>query len=46
MKISRTTLRPYIRQHDTFTTAYLGWAGLKNGQLLDVAEQNGFEVPR
>ena len=37
-------LRPHLRHHDTFTAAYLGWAGLKNGQLLDAAEKDEFEV--
>lgn len=37
-------LRPHLRHHDTFTVAYLGWAGLKNGLLLNVAEKAGFEV--
>ncbi len=37
-------LRPHLRHHETFTAAYLGWAGLKNGQLLDAAEKDGFEV--
>ena len=27
-----------------FTVRYLGWSGLKNGELLAVAEQNGIEV--
>ena len=37
-------LRPFLLHHDTFTTAYLGWAGLQNGQLLRAAERGGFEV--
>lgn len=37
-------LRPYLSHHETFTAAYLGWAGLKNGELLAVAEKQGFEV--
>jgi hypothetical protein len=37
-------LRRYLRQHETFTAAYLGWTGLKNGQLLDAAETGGFDV--
>jgi hypothetical protein len=38
-------LRPYLQHHRTFTAAYLGWAGLKNGELLDVAVSSGFDVP-
>jgi len=37
-------LRAHLRQHDTFTVAYLGWAGLKNGILLEAAEGDGFQV--
>lgn len=37
-------LRSFLAHHDTFTAAYLGWADLKNGALLRVAEQNGFDV--
>lgn len=37
-------LRPFLRHHETFTAAYLGWAGLKNGELLDAAEKALFDV--
>jgi hypothetical protein len=37
-------LRPFLRHHETFTAAYMGWAGLTNGRLLDAAEKEGFEV--
>ncbi len=37
-------LRSHLAHHDTFTAAYLGWAGLKNGKLLEAAEANGFDV--
>ena len=37
-------LRPHLAQHETYTVAYLGWAGLKNGHLLATAEAKGFEV--
>jgi hypothetical protein len=37
-------LRQYLRHHETFTAVYLGWAGLKNGQLLAAAEREGFDV--
>lgn len=37
-------LRSHFRHHDTVTVAYAGWAGLKNGSLLDAAETAGFEV--
>ena len=37
-------LRPHLAHHDTYTVAYLGWAGLRNGRLLEAAEVNGFDV--
>jgi len=37
-------LRPYLSHHDTYTVGWLGWAGLKNGRLLEAAESGGFEV--
>jgi hypothetical protein len=37
-------LREHLLQHETFTAAYMGWAGLKNGELLDVAGAGGFDV--
>jgi hypothetical protein len=30
--------------HDVYTVDYMGWAGLKNGELLSTAEANGVEV--
>lgn len=37
-------LRNLIGQHDIVTVAYMGWAGLKNGELLRTAEDNGVDV--
>jgi len=37
-------LRPFLAHHETFTVAYMGWGGLKNGKLLDAAERAGFDV--
>lgn len=37
-------LRPYLCHHETYTAAYLGWAGLTNGVLLDSAERERFDV--
>ena len=37
-------LRTLLAHHDTFTVAYMGWGGLKNGRLLDTAEGAGFDV--
>ena len=36
-----------LREHlpgDVFTVAYMGWGGLKNGELLKAAEDAGFDV--
>jgi hypothetical protein len=37
-------LRMAISNHDVSTVAYVGWSGLKNGQLLKATEDAGFEV--
>jgi len=37
-------LRNYLGDHDVYTVRYKGWAGLKNGELLKTAEDDGFEV--
>lgn len=37
-------LRGFLLDHDTATVAYLGWGGLKNGDLLKAAEDAGFDV--
>lgn len=37
-------LRHRLGSHEAFTVSYMGWAGLKNGELLQSAEEAGFEV--
>jgi len=37
-------LRKLLGPHDVATVTYLGWAGLKNGELLRAAEDAGFDV--
>jgi len=37
-------LRAHLAKHETLTVAYMGWGGLKNGELLKVAEEAGFDV--
>jgi len=37
-------LRSHLGTHEVFTTSYKGWHGLKNGALLQVAEEAGIEV--
>ena len=37
-------LRRNLGSHEVFTASYKGWEGLKNGRLLDAAENDKFEV--
>ncbi len=37
-------LRGLLGHHEVVTVAYMGWAGLKNGELLQTAETNGIDV--
>ena len=37
-------LRHFLPGHDVFTVAYKGWNGLRNGELLQVAAADGFDV--
>jgi putative NIF3 family GTP cyclohydrolase 1 type 2 len=37
-------LRLNLPAHNVSTVSYLGWSGLKNGELLKAAEEAGFEV--
>jgi hypothetical protein len=37
-------LRAHLPGHEIFTVAYVGWCGLKNGELLTAAEEAGFDV--
>lgn len=37
-------LRNSLGDREVFTVRYQGWAGLKNGELLKTAEDEGFEV--
>ena len=37
-------LRRHLVGHDVTTAAKMGWEELKNGDLLDAAERDGFEV--
>ncbi len=39
----RTSLDP-LRKHEIVTASYMGWGDLKNGELLRIAEESGFEV--
>lgn len=37
-------LRKLLGHHEVVTVAYMGWAGLKNGELLRTAEESGMDV--
>lgn len=37
-------LRRALDGHDVFSTQYVGWSGLKNGELVAAAETNGYEI--
>src|SRR5205823_9251798 len=37
-------IRPFLKEHTVQTTAQRGWDKLKNGELLKVAEDAGFNV--
>ncbi|MFQ5730891.1 MAG: DUF5615 family PIN-like protein [Planctomycetaceae bacterium] len=37
-------LRTHLASHDVATAYELGWSNLKNGDLLDAAEGDGYEV--
>jgi hypothetical protein len=37
-------LRKHLGDHEVVTVAHMGWAGLKNGELLRRAEEQGIEV--
>ena len=37
-------LRQHLPGHDVFTTAYMKWAGIKNGELLALAAAEGFDA--
>ncbi len=37
-------LKNYLTEHETATTQDQGWADVLNGELLTLAEENGFDV--
>jgi hypothetical protein len=37
-------LRKNLGAYEVYTVSYKGWAGLKNGELLRAAENDGIEV--
>lgn len=36
-------LRQYLPGHEVFTVAYMGWGGIRNGELLNRAAAAGFD---
>lgn len=37
-------LRHELKEHEVSTAKEMGWKGLRNGQLLEQAQANGFDV--
>lgn len=37
-------LRRHLSGHDVKTVQEMGWSGKKNGELLDLSAENGFDV--
>jgi predicted nuclease of predicted toxin-antitoxin system len=37
-------LRHEVLGHDCFTVAFMGWGGVENGDLLDLAASHGFDA--
>lgn len=44
MRILITHCASFLGHHEVFTVTYMGWTGLKNGQLLRAAEHEGIDV--
>jgi len=38
------TLRDHPAEHEVITAVFAGWSGVKNGELLRLCEDNGFDV--
>jgi predicted nuclease of predicted toxin-antitoxin system len=36
-------LRQWLSEHEAVSAEYMGWKGVRNGQLLTLAEQAGFD---
>ena len=37
-------LKPYLKEFEVHTVTELGWSGVKNGRLLTLCAENGFEI--
>jgi predicted nuclease of predicted toxin-antitoxin system len=39
-----TDLRHFLAEHEVFTIAFMGWKGMRNGELLRRAAADGFDL--
>ena len=37
-------LKSYLTEFEVYTVTELGWGGVKNGKLLTLCVENGFEI--
>ena len=37
-------LKPYLAEHDVFTVRELQWSGIKNGELMALCVEQGFDI--
>lgn len=37
-------LKPHLSAHDVKTVREMGWSGVKNGKLMTLCVENGFEI--
>jgi len=37
-------LKSYLKEFEVYTVTELGWGGVKNGKLLTLCVENGFEI--
>jgi len=37
-------LKAYLKEHEVYTVTEVGWGGVKNGHLLTLCVENGFEL--
>jgi len=37
-------LRSHLGSHEVYTASYMGWDGLKNGKLIQAAEDDSFDL--
>ncbi len=37
-------LKPYLKEHEVYTVRELQWSGIKNGKLMALCVENGFDM--